>query len=110
MITDAVVGKGYAEASSTLNVFGNNCNDLLASETMMMVKERFIKAYGKPLFTFGRGGSGGSYQQIQTADNYPGLLDGITRAETRHRWCGSAGERHQLGQGGSADQSDSLLP
>ena len=77
MITDAVVGKGYAEASSTLNVFGNNCNDLLASETMMMVKERFIKAYGKPLFTFGRGGSGGSYQQIQTADNYPGLLDGI---------------------------------
>ena len=77
MITDAVVGKGYAEASSTLNVFGNNCNDLLASETMMMVKERFIEAYGKPLFTFGRGGSGGSYQQIQTADNYPGLLDGI---------------------------------
>lgn len=77
MITDAIVGKGYAEASSTLNVFGNNCNDLLASETMMMVKERFIKAYGAPLFTFGRGGSGGSYQQIQTADNYPGLLDGI---------------------------------
>jgi hypothetical protein len=77
MITDAVVGKGYAEASSTLNVFGNNCNDLLASETMMMVKERFIEAYGKPMFTFGRGGSGGSYQQIQTADNYPGLLDGI---------------------------------
>ncbi len=42
-----------------------------------MVKERFIKAYGRPAFTFGRGGSGGSYQQNQIADRYPGLLDGI---------------------------------
>ena len=40
--------QGYAVASSSLNVFGNNCNDLLASETMMMVKERFIEAYGAP--------------------------------------------------------------
>ena len=77
VISDAVVGKGYAEASSSLNVFGNNCNDLLAAETMMMVKERFIKTYGKPVFTLSRGGSGGAEQQIPIAENYPGLLDGI---------------------------------
>src|SRR6202040_3597783 len=77
MVSEAVVGKGYAEASASLNVFGNNCNDVLAAETMMMVKERFIKAYGKPVFTLSRGGSGGAEQQIPFAENYPGLLDGI---------------------------------
>jgi hypothetical protein len=69
--------QGYAVASSSLNVFGNNCNDLLASETMAMVKERFIEAYGPPAFTLGWGSSGGSYQSHQISDNYPGLLDGI---------------------------------
>ena len=34
VISDAIVGKGYAEASATLNVFGNNCNDVLAAETI----------------------------------------------------------------------------
>jgi hypothetical protein len=77
VISDAIVGKGYAEASATLNVFGNNCNEVIAAETMMMVKERFIKACGKPLFTMSRGGSGGAEQQLPIADNYPGLLDGI---------------------------------
>jgi len=77
-VTDAVIlGMGYAMASSTLNVFGNNCSDLLASETLMMTKERFIETYGAPAYTIGFGCSGGSYQQHQAADNYPGLLDGI---------------------------------
>jgi len=82
VINDDVVGKGYAEASASLNVFGNNCQDVVAAETMMMVKERFIELYGPPAFTFGRGGSGGSYQQLQIADGYPGLLDGIIPAAT----------------------------
>ena len=81
-VNDAIVGKGYASASSTLNVFGNNCQDITAAETMMMVKEHFIESYGAPIFTFGRGGSGGSYQQIQIAGNYPGLLDGIIPSAT----------------------------
>ncbi len=79
---DAMLRQGYAVASASLNVFGNNCNDLLASETMMMVKERFIEAYGAPRFTIGWGCSGGSYQQLQTADNYPGLIDGIIPCRT----------------------------
>ncbi len=74
---DVMLRQGYAVASATLNVFGNNCNDLLAAETMMMVKERFVEAYGPPRFTIGWGCSGGSYQNHQIADNYPGLLDGI---------------------------------
>ena len=72
-----MLSSGYALASSTLNVFGNNCNDLTAAETMMMVKERFIEAYGLPSHTQGWGCSGGSYAQHQIGDNYPGLLEGI---------------------------------
>jgi hypothetical protein len=74
---DFMLRNGYALASSSLNVFGNNCNDLTAAETMMMVKERFIEAYGPPANTQGWGCSGGSYAQHQIGDNYPGLLDGI---------------------------------
>lgn len=82
VLNDDIVGRGYAEASASLNVFGNNCQDVVATETMMMVKERFIETYGLPAFTFGRGGSGGSYQQLQIADGYPGLLDGIIPSAT----------------------------
>jgi hypothetical protein len=69
--------QGYAVASASLTVAGNNCNDLISAETMMMVKERFIETYGVPLFTIGWGSSGGAIQQYQIADNYPGLLDGL---------------------------------
>ena len=74
---DVMLRQGYAVASASLNVYGNNCNDLLAAETMMLVKERFVEAYGPPRYTIGWGCSGGSYQNHQIADNYPGLLDGI---------------------------------
>ena len=71
------LGKGHAVASASLNTFGNNCNDLLSSETILMVKERFIESYGAPKFTIGTGSSGGAYQSNQTGDNYPGTFDGI---------------------------------
>jgi hypothetical protein len=77
-VTDGVMlERGYAVASSTLNVAGNNCDTVLAAETMMMVKEHFVEAYGRPLFTIGWGCSGGSYQVHEIADVFPGLLDGI---------------------------------
>lgn len=69
--------QGYALTSASLNRFSDNCNDLLASETHMMVKERFIESYGPPVYTISTGSSGGSYQSHQTADNYPGVFDGI---------------------------------
>ena len=77
VLDDFMLSQGYATASASLNVFSTNCNDLLAAETTMMVKERFIEAYGPPLFTIGWGDSGGSYQCYQTSDNYPGVFDGI---------------------------------
>jgi len=77
VVDNFMLSNGYALASSSLNVFGNNCSDLTAAEAMMMVKERFIEAYGPPAHTQGYGCSGGSYAQHQISDNYPGLLEGI---------------------------------
>lgn len=77
VLEDQFVGQGYAVISNSLNVFAINCDDLLASESMMMTRERAIELLGAPLFTVGWGCSGGSHQVLQIADNYPGLLDGI---------------------------------
>jgi hypothetical protein len=76
-VNHSYLSQGYGVAVATLNTFGNNCNDLLSSETILMVKERFIESYGVPLFTIGTGSSGGAYQSNQTGDNYPGTFDGI---------------------------------
>jgi hypothetical protein len=72
------LSKGFAAAASSLNVFGNNCNDVISAETAMMVKQHFIEHYGVPSYTIGWGTSGGSMQQHLLTENYPGLLDGIT--------------------------------
>ncbi len=77
-LSDVQLAAGYATAMSSLNVFGNNCNDVISAETMMMVKEHFIEQFGVPVHTIGAGASGGSMQQHLIAQNYPGLLDGIT--------------------------------
>jgi len=77
-VTDAfLLGRGYALMSSSLNVFGQNCNDLTAAESAMMTKELFVEHYGRPVHTVGFGCSGGSYQAHQITDNYPGIFDGI---------------------------------
>jgi hypothetical protein len=74
---DYAISRGFAMASTSLNVFGTNCNDVISAESMAMVKEHFIKRFGVPRYTIGDGGSGGSMQQHLIALNYPGLLDGI---------------------------------
>lgn len=73
---DFYLHQGYAVVSNTLNVFGNNCSELLAAETAALTKERFVEAFGPPLFTIATGASGGSYQTYHAIDNYPGIFDG----------------------------------
>jgi len=76
-IDNMFLSRGYAHATSSLNVFGNNCDEVISAETAAMVKEHFIKRFGSPVHTIGWGGSGGSMQQHLIGQNYPGLLDGI---------------------------------
>jgi hypothetical protein len=73
-----LIAKGYATVTSTLNTFQTACNAVLSAEVTMMVKQHFIETYGLPALTIGDGGSGGSIQQLQVAQNYPGLLDGLS--------------------------------
>jgi Tannase-like family of unknown function (DUF6351) len=82
VLNDLHLSRGYAVASSSLNVFGNNCNGVVSAETLMMVKERFIETVGLPRHTIGWGGSGGAMAQYTIAQNYPGLLDGIIPSAT----------------------------
>ena len=77
VLTNPGLGLGFAIATSSLNVFGNNASDPLSAETMSMVKSRFIQTYGLPKATIGFGQSGGSMQQHLISNNYPGLLDAI---------------------------------
>ncbi|MDN5727729.1 MAG: tannase/feruloyl esterase family alpha/beta hydrolase, partial [Propionibacteriales bacterium] len=74
---DWFLRQGYAVASASLNVFGENCNATLGAEVMSMVRERVIEQIGVPAATIGMGCSGGAYQVFMIGDNYPGLLDGI---------------------------------
>ena len=73
-----LLSMGYAVTTSTLNTFQSACNAMLSAEVTMMVKQHFIQTYGDLVFTIGDGGSGGSIQQLQIAQDYPGLLDGLS--------------------------------
>jgi hypothetical protein len=77
VVNDLFLSQGYAVASSTLNVPETNCSIVISGEAAMMVKEHFIETYGPVRYTIGWGGSGGSINQHDIADGYPGILDGI---------------------------------
>ncbi len=74
---DLALSRGFAVATATLNILGQNSNTVTSAETVMMVKELLIERFGQVRYTIGAGCSGGSIQQHLIADSYPGLLDGI---------------------------------
>jgi hypothetical protein len=74
---DRALSRGFMVATSSLNVLGSNCNSVVSAEAVMMLKERIVERYGEIRYTFAQGLSGGSIQQHEIANAYPGLLDGI---------------------------------
>jgi Tannase-like family of unknown function (DUF6351) len=82
VLTDLFLSRGYAVASSSLNVYETNCSEVISAEAALMVKEHFIETYGVPRYTIGFGGSGGAIQQHLIGNNYPGILDGILPSAT----------------------------
>src|SRR5215208_1430029 len=76
-LIDMALSRGFLVANNNLNIRGNDANDVVSAEALMMLKEHIAETYGSIRYTIGTGCSGGSIQQYQIAANYPGLLDGI---------------------------------
>ncbi|NUT43579.1 MAG: hypothetical protein HOV86_26670 [Thermoactinospora sp.] len=64
------LGKGYAILHSSGTRTSTHYNLILGGETALMVKERFVELYGRPLYTVGVGGSGGGIQQYIYGQNH----------------------------------------
>lgn len=77
VLNDLYLSRGFAYMISTELVNQLHSNAVLQGETLMMLKEYFIKQYGVPKWTVGFGGSGGAIQQLLITEMYPGLLDGL---------------------------------
>ena len=75
MLFEYGLSRGYAVAYSTGTKTGTHYNLQVGGETAIMVKDRFVSAYGSPDYTVGVGGSGGGIQQYVYAQNHPGLID-----------------------------------
>ncbi len=71
------LSRGFAFMIATELVNQLHSNAVLQGETLMMLKEHFIKTYGVPKWTVGFGGSGGAIQQLLITEICPGLLDGL---------------------------------
>jgi hypothetical protein len=76
-LTDLFLSRGFAHMVATELVNNLHGNAVLQGETLMMLKEHFIKTHGVPKWTVGFGGSGGAIQQLTITETYPGLLDGL---------------------------------
>lgn len=75
MLYEFGLSMGYAVIYSTGTSTATHYNLELGGETAIMVKDRFVTAYGNPFYTVGVGGSGGGIQQYIYAQNHVGLLD-----------------------------------
>ncbi len=64
VLDETALERKFAVATSGLNVLGNNCNEAVSAEALMMVKEHLAETYGPIRYTIGNGCSGGSIQQI----------------------------------------------
>jgi hypothetical protein len=77
ILSDNELSRGFALINSTEMFNEQHSNPHLQAETLMMLKEYFIKNYGMPKWSAGVGGSGGALQQYLVTQLAPGLLDGL---------------------------------
>ena len=74
---NSALSRGFMVVDNSLTDSLYNSNRVLNAETLMMMKEHIVDAYGEIKYTLGNGCSGGSIQQNTAASIFPGLLDGI---------------------------------
>jgi hypothetical protein len=76
VLDDASLSRGFMVANNGLQIHGEDTNDVVSTESFMMLKEHIIDTYGPIRYTMAEGCSGGSYQVMDEA-MYPGLIDGL---------------------------------
>jgi len=76
------LSRGFAVATTSLNVLGHHCNPVISAETAMMTKERLIEQIGEIRYTISTGGSGGAIGQLQVSNAYPGITNGLIPSQT----------------------------
>jgi hypothetical protein len=69
---EALVGQGYGVAASATTI-GPAAYDIVAAETLLRVRERFIKRYAFPRATIGLGNGEAGAALTRIAKTYPGL-------------------------------------
>jgi hypothetical protein len=74
---DEALARGFMTAVSSLTDQAFNANQVVAAETVMMLREYINERYGPVRYIMGLGCSGGSIMQNTIASAYPGLLDGL---------------------------------
>ncbi len=74
---DSALSRGFMVVDNSLTDSLFDSNRVLNAETLMMMKEHIVDAYGEIKYLMGNGCSGGSIQQNTAASIFPGLLDGI---------------------------------
>src|SRR5882757_6053599 len=79
-LQESSLARGFAVVTSGMTVLGFNCNDVVAAEALMMIKEHLVETYGPVRYAIGEGCSGGATLVFSAAANYPGLLDGLQPA------------------------------
>jgi hypothetical protein len=80
VLDEPKLAKGFLIAHNNLGNLGSDCNEVVAAESLMMLKEHIVETRGPIRWTIGYGCSGGSMLQHLIAADYPGLLDGIIPA------------------------------
>jgi hypothetical protein len=102
------LSRGFIVVNSSHTQHSLNNNELVGAETIMMVKEHIVEAYGEIRYTMSDGGSGGSMMQTVPASVMPGLLDGlittISYPDAPSTWietkdCGLLGNYYATAQG-----------
>src|SRR4051812_31174219 len=76
VMDDKALSRGFMVANNGLQIHGEDTNDVVSTESFMMLKEHIVESYGRVRYTIAEGCSGGSYQLMDEA-MYPGLLDGL---------------------------------
>jgi hypothetical protein len=77
VLLEDALSQGFAVASHALDNAGHNCNLVTQAESLVVTKELVAERFGPLRYTIGSGCSGGSLVQLQVANAYPGVYQGV---------------------------------